>query len=184
MPLHRRLPKRGFRNPFSIDYNEVNLSRIQAAVDAGKLDPAVPVTIEVLIAAGRLRKAARWRENSGKRRARGKAHVRGGRGVEECRGCHRRRRRIDRSVKGANRGSGGRSISSPNREAGVLPAMPQMRLSQMLARQRLITRRNWDLFDPLEDIENTIGHVRAFSSEGDTGSRQENAIKQRPRAAF
>lgn len=52
MPLHRRLPKRGFRNPFSIDYNEVNLDRIQAAVEAGKLDPAVPVTNESLIAAG------------------------------------------------------------------------------------------------------------------------------------
>jgi len=52
MPLHRRLPKRGFTNPFTIDYNEVNLGRIQAAVDAGKLDPAIPVTIESLIAAG------------------------------------------------------------------------------------------------------------------------------------
>jgi large subunit ribosomal protein L15 len=52
MPLHRRLPKRGFHNPFTIDYNEVNLGRIQAAVDAGKLDPSVPVTNESLIAAG------------------------------------------------------------------------------------------------------------------------------------
>jgi large subunit ribosomal protein L15 len=52
MPLHRRLPKRGFRNPFSIHYNEVNLGRIQAAVDAGKLDPNVQVTLESLIAAG------------------------------------------------------------------------------------------------------------------------------------
>jgi large subunit ribosomal protein L15 len=52
MPLHRRLPKRGFHNPFMIDYNEVNLGRIQAAVDAGKLDAAAPVTIESLIAAG------------------------------------------------------------------------------------------------------------------------------------
>jgi large subunit ribosomal protein L15 len=52
MPLHRRLPKRGFWNPFSIHYNEVNLGRVQAAVDAGKLDPAAPVTIETLIAAG------------------------------------------------------------------------------------------------------------------------------------
>ncbi|WOJ89386.1 50S ribosomal protein L15 [Methylocapsa polymorpha] len=52
MPLHRRLPKRGFWNPFSTDYNEVNLGRIQAAVDAGKIDPANPVTIESLIAGG------------------------------------------------------------------------------------------------------------------------------------
>ncbi len=52
MPLHRRLPKRGFHNPFGTDYNEVNLGRIQAAVEAGKLDPAVPVTIASLVAAG------------------------------------------------------------------------------------------------------------------------------------
>jgi large subunit ribosomal protein L15 len=52
MPLHRRLPKRGFHNPFTVRYNEVNLGRIQAAVDAGKLDPAVPVTMESLVATG------------------------------------------------------------------------------------------------------------------------------------
>ena len=52
MPLHRRLPKRGFWNPFSIDYNEVNVGRIQIAVDAGKLDAGAPVTLEALIASG------------------------------------------------------------------------------------------------------------------------------------
>ena len=52
MPLHRRLPKRGFWNPFSTDYNEVNLGRIQQAVDAGKLEAGQPVTIESLVAAG------------------------------------------------------------------------------------------------------------------------------------
>jgi large subunit ribosomal protein L15 len=52
MPLHRRLPKRGFWNPFSTDYNELNLGRIQAAVDAGKLDGEAPITIDALVAAG------------------------------------------------------------------------------------------------------------------------------------
>ena len=52
MPLHRRFPKRGFHNPFSTDYNEVNIGRIQQAVDAGKLDVQKPVTIDALIAAG------------------------------------------------------------------------------------------------------------------------------------
>jgi large subunit ribosomal protein L15 len=52
MPLHRRLPKRGFRNPFPTDYNEVNVGRIQQAVDAGRLDASAPVTIETLLAAG------------------------------------------------------------------------------------------------------------------------------------
>src|SRR5918998_946185 len=40
MPLHRRLPKRGFNNiKFALKLNEVNLDRVQAAIDAGKLDP-------------------------------------------------------------------------------------------------------------------------------------------------
>ena len=52
MPLHRRLPKRGFWNPFSTDYNEVNVGRIQAAVEAGKLPTDATVTVDVLVAAG------------------------------------------------------------------------------------------------------------------------------------
>jgi large subunit ribosomal protein L15 len=52
MPLHRRLPKRGFNNIHAKDYNEVSLGRVQQAVDAGKLDVAQPVTVEALIAAG------------------------------------------------------------------------------------------------------------------------------------
>ncbi|MGU3408162.1 50S ribosomal protein L15 [Methylobacterium brachiatum] len=52
MPLHRRLPKRGFNNLYAQDLNEVNLGRIQEAVDAGKLDKAATVTIESLVAAG------------------------------------------------------------------------------------------------------------------------------------
>src|SRR5277367_5452163 len=52
MPLHRRLPKRGFWNPFASDFNEVNLGRIQQAVEAGALDVSQTVTVEVLVAAG------------------------------------------------------------------------------------------------------------------------------------
>src|ERR1700760_1000519 len=52
MPLHRRLPKRGFWNPFSVHYHELNPGRIQTAIDAGKLDPAQPVTAAALVAAG------------------------------------------------------------------------------------------------------------------------------------
>ena len=57
MPLHRRLPKRGFNAPFSTDYNEVNLGRLQQAVEAGKLDAGKPVTLEALIEAGVCAKA-------------------------------------------------------------------------------------------------------------------------------
>ena len=58
MPLHRRLPKRGFRNsPFARELNEVNLGRIQAAIEAGKLDPNAPVDADALVKAGVLRRA-------------------------------------------------------------------------------------------------------------------------------
>ena len=52
MPLHRRLPKRGFTNIFKTDYNEVNLGRVQQALDAGKLDAGQPITVDALVAAG------------------------------------------------------------------------------------------------------------------------------------
>ena len=52
MPLHRRLPKRGFNNIHSADLNEVNLGRVQAAVEAGKLDKSAAVTVASLVAAG------------------------------------------------------------------------------------------------------------------------------------
>jgi large subunit ribosomal protein L15 len=57
MPLYRRLPKRGFVNIFALDFNEVNLGRVQAAVDAKKLDVSQPVTVETLMAAGVITKA-------------------------------------------------------------------------------------------------------------------------------
>ncbi len=52
MPLHRRLPKRGFNNIHALDLNEVNLSRVQQAVEAGKLDTKAAVTVDALVAAG------------------------------------------------------------------------------------------------------------------------------------
>ena len=56
MPLHRRLPKRGFTNIFRLDYNEINVGRIQKAIDEGKLQ-AGPITIETLVDAGLCAKA-------------------------------------------------------------------------------------------------------------------------------
>jgi large subunit ribosomal protein L15 len=58
MPLHRRLPKRGFRNTmFARKLNEVNLGRIQGAIDAGLLDAAGKIDAAALIKAGILRRA-------------------------------------------------------------------------------------------------------------------------------
>lgn len=56
MPLHRRLPKRGFTNIFAKDFNEIGLGRIQDAIDAGTLDAKAPITVEVLKAAGMVRR--------------------------------------------------------------------------------------------------------------------------------
>jgi len=52
MPIHRRLPKRGFNNIFRKDYVEVNLGTLQAAIDAGKLDADKPVDAAALVGAG------------------------------------------------------------------------------------------------------------------------------------
>ncbi len=56
MPLHRRLPKRGFNNIMAKEYNEVSLGRIQVAIDAGRLDPKSPVTAAALKEAGVIRR--------------------------------------------------------------------------------------------------------------------------------
>jgi large subunit ribosomal protein L15 len=57
MPLHRRVPKRGFNNIFAKIYNELNLGRIQEAVDAGRLDGKKPITADALREAGLIRRA-------------------------------------------------------------------------------------------------------------------------------
>jgi large subunit ribosomal protein L15 len=56
MPLHRRLPKRGFNNIFATELNEVNLGRVQLAIDKGRLAADAPVTVESLVKAGVLRR--------------------------------------------------------------------------------------------------------------------------------
>ncbi len=52
MPLHMRIPKRGFNNIFAKDFAEVNLGMIQKMIDAGKLDVSAPVDHAALKAAG------------------------------------------------------------------------------------------------------------------------------------
>ncbi|TIV71020.1 MAG: 50S ribosomal protein L15 [Mesorhizobium sp.] len=56
MPLYRRLPKRGFNNLFGKSFTVVSLARIQAAIDAKKLDAKATVNAEALIAAGVIRR--------------------------------------------------------------------------------------------------------------------------------
>ena len=57
MPLHRRLPKRGFNKPFQLKLHEVNIGRVQQAIDAGKLDAKATVDADAMIKAGLLRRA-------------------------------------------------------------------------------------------------------------------------------
>jgi large subunit ribosomal protein L15 len=58
MPLHRRLPKRGFKNTkFARRLNEVNIGKVQAAIDAKLLDPSAVIDAAALVKAGVLRRA-------------------------------------------------------------------------------------------------------------------------------
>src|ERR1041384_2805567 len=56
MPLHMRMPKRGFNNPFAKEFAEVNLWRIAQAIEAGKLDASQAIDGEALKAAGVIRR--------------------------------------------------------------------------------------------------------------------------------
>ncbi len=55
MPLHRRLPKRGFKNIFRKIYRPVNIGRLQLAIDAGRLDATETIDAAALVAAGLLK---------------------------------------------------------------------------------------------------------------------------------
>ncbi|PEN04779.1 50S ribosomal protein L15 [Longimonas halophila] len=59
MPLHRRVPKFGFTNPFPTEYSIVNISRIARLVAEGVLDADAPITPQVLEDAGAVRSAER-----------------------------------------------------------------------------------------------------------------------------
>ena len=52
MPLYRRLPKRGFTNIFRKRYREINLNRVQAAIEAGKIDISQPINLTIMQSAG------------------------------------------------------------------------------------------------------------------------------------
>ena len=57
MPLHRRLPKRGFRNTsFATKLNQINLGKVQAAIDAGRIDAKAPVDAAAMVKAGLMRR--------------------------------------------------------------------------------------------------------------------------------
>ena len=57
MPLHMRMPKRGFNNIFALDFAEINLGRLQKAIDDKKIDGAAKIDGAVLRKAGLVSKA-------------------------------------------------------------------------------------------------------------------------------
>ncbi len=57
MPIYRRLPKRGFNKYRPKDFNELNLGRLQTAIDDGRIDAGKNVDVATLVAAGVLRRA-------------------------------------------------------------------------------------------------------------------------------
>ncbi len=57
MPLHRRLPKRGFNNIFRLEFVEINLDRLQQAIDARLIDAKETITAESLVKSRVLRRA-------------------------------------------------------------------------------------------------------------------------------
>lgn len=57
MPMHRRLPKRGFKNIFAFEFSVINLDRLQKAIDAGQIDPSKEITGDMLIERGLVKRA-------------------------------------------------------------------------------------------------------------------------------
>jgi large subunit ribosomal protein L15 len=58
MPLHRRLAKRGFRNsPFALKLNEINLGKVQVAIDAGLIAADAAIDAAAMVKAGLMRRA-------------------------------------------------------------------------------------------------------------------------------
>ena len=82
MPLHRRLPKRGFNNIFRLEFAEINLDRIQQAIDAKLLDAKDTVNAEIAGESPRAAALQGWRAAARPRRNQGQAQYRGSRRFE------------------------------------------------------------------------------------------------------
>ena len=99
MPIYRRVPKRGFQNPTRVEYAEVNIGRLQKAIEAGRLDAGKTVDAEALIGAGLVRRAL-----AGIRLLGQGDHVGGDHRGRRChQGCDRRGRAGGRQGRGAGR---------------------------------------------------------------------------------
>ncbi len=97
MPLHMRLPKRGFNNIFASDYAEVNIGAVQKAIDAGKLDVKGTLDHDALKAAGLARGGKDGVRLLGKGELKAKLALQGRRRVEGRARGGREGRRFDRA---------------------------------------------------------------------------------------
>ena len=82
MPLHRRLPKRGFNNIFRLDFAEINLDRLQEAIDAKLVDAKETINVESLVKAGVIRRAKDGVRLLGRGELKAKLEDRGSRRLE------------------------------------------------------------------------------------------------------
>ena len=82
MPLHRRLPKRGFNNIFRLEFAEINLDRIQEAIDAKLLDANATINAEIAGESPRSAAFEGWRAAARPWRNQGQAEYRGSRRLE------------------------------------------------------------------------------------------------------
>ena len=82
MPLHRRLPKRGFNNIFRLEFAEINLDRIQEAIDAKLLDAKDTINAESLVKARVIRRAKDGVRLLGRGELKAKLNDRGSRRLE------------------------------------------------------------------------------------------------------
>ena len=122
MPLHRRLPKRGFNNMFRIEYAEINLDRLQEAIDSKLVDVKDTVNAESLVEVRR-RSPRQGRHSAARpRRDQGQDQYRGAWRLEVGGRCGRegRRHREDPGARRARRRQGGVTSASSQRPGSAI----------------------------------------------------------------
>ncbi len=114
MPLHRRLPKRGFNKWRRKDFNEINVGALQQAIDDKRLDAGKPVDLDALVAAGIVRRPKDGLRLLGLRRDQGQAHAHRQPCLGHGQGGDREGRRLDQ----ADREEGARGRRDQAQEDG------------------------------------------------------------------
>ncbi len=141
MPLHMRMPKRGFNNIFANDFAELNLGRLQKAIDDKKLDISEKITGEVLRKAGIVHKSRDGVRLLGNRRALRQAGHRGRGRLGFRKGSHREGRRhpdhdLQEGQLHEQEGPAGQAQGPPGRGRGKAGGAERRRLICVVAATR------------------------------------------------